>query len=166
MDCRGALAGTLSVSFFVGALFASVRLLHRGFRLRFLLVGELAWFGFEILMGAGAGTGGTNVGGIDLGLGGKGGRITREALVLDAGGRSWRLLVRCLKRVFNLAWSVPKYCRCHPVMAPTILAGSASSFEIMSLTDVDAEKISRLTRSACEALIHLERVIVVTNHKR
>ena len=152
------MAGIPSVSFFGGALLASVLLLPRffGFRSRFLFfLGTVAGFGMS--MGAG---------GTDLGLAGSGGSRIREALFLDAGGCSCRHFVRCLKRVFSFACRVPKYCRCQPVMAPTILAGSASSFVIMSLTDVVVEKMSRLTRSACEALIHLDLVIVVTNRSR
>jgi hypothetical protein len=147
-------AGTPSVSFFGGALLASVPWLPRGFRFLFFLGG---FAGFGMLIGAG---------GTDLGLAGNGGRITRKALFLGAGVCSCRLLVRCLNQVFSLACRVPKYCRCHPVIAPTTLAGSASTFGIMSLTDVVAEKMSRLTRSACDALMHLDRVIVVTNRIR
>jgi hypothetical protein len=107
-------------------------------------------------------------GGTGLGLAGSGGRITREVVwwLLASVARSCKRLVRCLKRVFSLACSVPKYCRCQPVIAPTIFAGLASSFVIMSLTDVVAEKMSRLTRSACEALMHLDLVIVVANRSR
>jgi hypothetical protein len=45
-------------------------------------------------------------------------------------------------------------------MVPTILVGSASSCVIMSLTDVAVEKMSWLTRSICEALVHFDLVIV------
>jgi hypothetical protein len=51
-------------------------------------------------------------------------------------------------------------------MASTALAGSASSFVMMSLTDGVVENMSRLTCSACEALIHLDLVIVVVNCSR
>jgi hypothetical protein len=164
MDCVGAVAGGPSVPFFGGALLASVLWLPRAFRFLFFLAG-LAEFG--VSMGAGGSNlGGSELGGSDLGLAGSGGKMTRGAWRLASGARSCRLLVRCLKRVFSLACSVPKYCRCQPVIAPTILAGSASSLVIMSLTDVVAEKISRLTRSACEALMHLDLVIVVANRSR
>jgi hypothetical protein len=147
-------AGIASVSFFCGALLASVLWLPRALCFLFFL-GGLAEFGVSM------GAGGTN-----LGLAGSGGRMTCEPWWLASEAHSCRLLVRCLKRVFSLACSVPKYCRCQLAIAPKIFAGLASSFKIMSLTDVVAENMARLKHSACEALMHFDLVIVVANRSR
>jgi hypothetical protein len=42
----------------------------------------------------------------------------------------------------------------------------ASSFVIMSLTEVVSEKMSQFTSSACEALMHFDLVIEATNRSR
>jgi hypothetical protein len=93
-------AGIPSILFFGGALLASVPWLLWAFCFLFFL-GRLA--GFGMLIGAG-GTG--------LGLAGRGGRTTLQALLLDTKVCLCRLLFRCLNWVFSLACRVPKYCCC------------------------------------------------------